>query len=248
MGRERCCDVVNRGVAAWNGKIYVGTLDGRLRRARRGDRQARVEHAHDRPATQRYTITGAPRVVKGKVLIGNGGAEFGVRGYVSAYDAETGKLAWRFYTVPGNPARRLRERGDGDGREDLERRVVEARRRRHGRGTRWPTTPSSISSIVGIGNGSPVEPSAPQPRRRRQPVPLVDRRARARRRRVRLALPNRRPARRGTSRPRSRSWSRISTSTARMRRVVMQAPKNGFFYVLDAKTGKLISARQRSRR
>ena len=51
-----------------------------------------------------YTITGAPRVVKGKELIGNGGAEYGVRGYVTAYDAESGEQAWRFYTVPGNPA------------------------------------------------------------------------------------------------------------------------------------------------
>ena len=51
-----------------------------------------------------YTITGAPRVVKGKVIIGNGGAEYGVRGYVSAYDASTGVMDWRFYTVPGNPA------------------------------------------------------------------------------------------------------------------------------------------------
>jgi hypothetical protein len=51
-----------------------------------------------------YSITGAPRVVKDKVIIGNGGAEFGVRGYVTAYDAATGEEAWRFYIVPGNPA------------------------------------------------------------------------------------------------------------------------------------------------
>ena len=52
-----------------------------------------------------YTITGAPRVANGLVYIGNGGAEYGVRGYVSAYDAETGELRWRFYTVPGDPAK-----------------------------------------------------------------------------------------------------------------------------------------------
>src|SRR5690606_7117748 len=52
-----------------------------------------------------YTITGAPRVVKGKVVIGNGGADLGLRGYVSAYDARTGELAWRFYTVPGDPSK-----------------------------------------------------------------------------------------------------------------------------------------------
>ena len=98
-----CCDVVNRGVAAWQGKIYVGTLDGRL---------VALDASTGKPVWQtltidskrRYTITGAPRVVQGKVIIGNGGAEMDARGYVSAYDAETGKLVWRFYTVPGNPA------------------------------------------------------------------------------------------------------------------------------------------------
>src|SRR6185369_820163 len=55
------------------------------------------------PAGSRYTITGAPRVFNGKVLIGNGGAELGVRGYVTAYDAASGKQLWRFYTVPGDP-------------------------------------------------------------------------------------------------------------------------------------------------
>ena len=55
------------------------------------------------------------------MIIGNAGAEFGVRGYVSAYDAETGKLAWRMYTVPGDPQARLRVEGDGAGGEDVER-------------------------------------------------------------------------------------------------------------------------------
>ena len=98
-----CCDVVNRGVAVWEGKVFVGSFDGRLIAldAATG-RELWDVNTIDR--TKPYTITGAPRVVKGKVLIGNGGAEFGVRGYLSAYDAETGALAWRFYTVPGNPA------------------------------------------------------------------------------------------------------------------------------------------------
>ena len=99
-----CCDVVNRGVALWNGKVFVGSLDGRLIAldAATG-RELWDVNTIDR--TKPYTITGAPRVVKGKVLIGNGGAEFGVRGYISAYDAESGQLAWRFYTVPGDPAK-----------------------------------------------------------------------------------------------------------------------------------------------
>ena len=103
-GVNACCDVVNRGVAAWKGKLFLGTIDGRL---------VALDQATGKPLWDvltvdpklRYTITGAPRVVKGKVIIGNGGAEMGVRGYVSAYDAETGKMIWRFYTVPGDPSK-----------------------------------------------------------------------------------------------------------------------------------------------
>ena len=103
LGVRGCCDVVNRGVAAWKGKIYVGTFDGRLVAldARSGKQIWSVMTVDpDKP----YTITQAPRVIKGRVVIGNSGAEYGVRGYISAYDAETGALAWRFYTVPGDPA------------------------------------------------------------------------------------------------------------------------------------------------
>ena len=104
LGVKGCCDVVNRGVAAWNGKIYVGTFDGRLVALDARDRQAGVERGHRRPE-QALTITEAPRVVKGRVIIGKSGGEYGIRGYISAYDAETGKLAWRFYTVPGDPSK-----------------------------------------------------------------------------------------------------------------------------------------------
>jgi quinohemoprotein ethanol dehydrogenase len=99
-----CCDVVNRGVAAWNGKIFVGTLDGRLIALDAKTGRLVWETLTIDP-NFRYTITGAPRVAKGKVIIGSGGGEFGVRGYVSAYDSETGKLVWRFYTVPGDPSK-----------------------------------------------------------------------------------------------------------------------------------------------
>jgi alcohol dehydrogenase (cytochrome c)/quinohemoprotein ethanol dehydrogenase len=99
-----CCDVVNRGVAAWHGKIFVGTLDGRLI-ALDAATGSRIWETLTIDPNFRYTITGAPRAVKGKIIIGNGGGEFGVRGYVSAYDSETGKLVWRFYTVPGDPSK-----------------------------------------------------------------------------------------------------------------------------------------------
>ncbi len=102
--RSICCDVVNRGVALYHGKVYVGTLDGRL---------IALDAKSGTPAwdittvdqSKPYAITGAPRIAKGMVLIGNAGAEYGVRGYLSAYDAETGKLVWRTYTVPGDPTR-----------------------------------------------------------------------------------------------------------------------------------------------
>jgi quinohemoprotein ethanol dehydrogenase len=101
-GVYACCDVVNRGVAVWQSKVYVGTLDGylvALDAATGKELWRKLTIDKSRP----YTITGAPRVVKGKVIIGNGGAEYGVRGYVSAYEAETGQRVWRFWTVPGHP-------------------------------------------------------------------------------------------------------------------------------------------------
>jgi quinohemoprotein ethanol dehydrogenase len=102
LGVRACCDVVNRGVAAWKGKIFVGTFDGRLV-ALDAQTGKQVWSVMTVDPSKPYTITQAPRVIKGRVVIGNSGGEYGVRGYISAYDAETGKLDWRFYTVPGDP-------------------------------------------------------------------------------------------------------------------------------------------------
>ncbi|MGC6534863.1 MAG: PQQ-binding-like beta-propeller repeat protein, partial [Parvibaculales bacterium] len=101
--RKAGCDVVNRGVAVYDGAVYVASLDGFLiaLNAETGDEIWRVDTIIDR--SRAYTITGAPRVANGRVFIGNGGGEFGVRGYVTAYDAKTGDQDWRFYTVPGDP-------------------------------------------------------------------------------------------------------------------------------------------------
>jgi quinohemoprotein ethanol dehydrogenase len=101
--RTICCDAVNRGVALYNGKVYLGTLDGRL---------IALDAKTGKPVwdvitvdqSKPYAISGAPRIAKGKVLIGNAGSEFGVRGFISAYDTESGKLIWRTFTVPGDPA------------------------------------------------------------------------------------------------------------------------------------------------
>jgi quinohemoprotein ethanol dehydrogenase len=105
--RERayfiCCDVVNRGVALYRGKVYVGMLDGRLI-ALNAQSGTPVWTAMTADPAKPYSITGYPRIAKGLVIIGNAGSEYGVRGYISAYDAETGKPAWRTYTVPGDPS------------------------------------------------------------------------------------------------------------------------------------------------
>ena len=103
-GPSLCCGPGNRGVAVYDGKVYVGTLDARL--VALDAETGKVDW--DVPTAEKntdYSITGAPLIVKGKVIIGNGGGEFAVRGYISAYDAETGKLDWRFYTVPGDPSK-----------------------------------------------------------------------------------------------------------------------------------------------
>ena len=239
-GPKACCDVVNRGVAAYRGRIYVGTLDGRLVAL-----DARTGAVHWEKVTvdqsRPYTITMAPRVVKGNVIIGNGGAEFGVRGYVSAYDAGSGELAWRFYTVPGDPAQPV----ENPALEKALPTWTGATWWKIGGGaTVWDAIafdPELDLLYVGTGNGSPWS------RHIRSPeggdnlyVSSI------------LAL-----------RPDSGelvwyyqttpgdNWDYTSTQhiiladltiDGAQRKVLMQAPKNGFFYVLDRATGELISA------
>ena len=239
FGVKACCDVVNRGVAVWEGKVFVGTIDGRLIAldAATGEELWDVVTVDQ---SQPYTITGAPRVVKGKVLIGNGGAELGVRGYVSAYDAETGDMDWRFYTVPGNPA-------DGFETETLEM-AAETWSGEWwtigGGGTVWDSMsydPELDLLYIGVGNGSPwnhtfrsngegdnlfltsivaLDPDDGSYVWHYQTTP-------------------------------GETWDHTSTQQMILadleidgeeRQVIMQAPKNGFFYVLDRATGELISA------
>jgi quinohemoprotein ethanol dehydrogenase len=193
-GVSACCDVVNRGVAIWEGMIYVGTIDGRLIAldAKTGEKKwEQVTVDQSKP----YTITGAPRVVKGKVIIGNGGAELGVRGYISAYDAKTGEMAWRFYTdaQPEQAARQRRLRQVLRRHRPTPRGATMANGPKPAAaarpGTAWPTIQSSTSLYVGIGNGTPWNQRR-DPVWRRQPAPVVHPRAEARHRRIRLALPD----------------------------------------------------------
>jgi quinohemoprotein ethanol dehydrogenase len=239
-GRHACCDVVNRGVTLYQGRVYVGALDGRLVAldAKTGER---VWETLTIDPAKPYTITGAPRAAQGLVFLGNGGAEFGVRGYVSAYDAETGALAWRFYTVPGPP---------GQPREHPALEVAaktwsdDATWESGLGGTVWDSLaydPALELLYVGVGNASPYD------RRVRSPgggdnlflSSILALRART----GELAWHYQTTP--------GENWDFTATQHmiladlelgGRTRRVLMQAPKNGFFYVLDRATGELLSA------
>jgi quinohemoprotein ethanol dehydrogenase len=98
-----CCGPVNRGVALYKGKVYVGLLDGRV--VALDQETGKVVWTVKDTPNDDTILTSALRVVKGKLIVGSSGAEQAVRGYFSAYDPETGKRLWRFYTVPGDPSK-----------------------------------------------------------------------------------------------------------------------------------------------
>ncbi|MBN8818038.1 MAG: PQQ-dependent dehydrogenase, methanol/ethanol family [Sphingomonas sp.] len=242
--RLACCGAGTRGIAAWNGKIYIAALDGRLIAldARNGKELWTVQTFDRKHA---YSITGSPRVFDGKVVIGNSGADYGVRGFVAAWDAETGRKLWKFYTVPGNPA-------DGPDGEASDGAMARALPSWHGEwwkygggGTAWDSLvydPALKLVYIGTGNGAPlswhfrsegkgdnlylcsivaVDAETGQYKWHYQMVPEDD-------------------------------WDFTCTQPmmladlkikGRTRQVIMQAPKNGYFYVLDRKTGALLSAR-----
>ena len=243
-GAHACCDVVNRGVAVWEGKVFVGTIDGRLVAldAATGDELWDVVTVdQERP----YTITGAPRVVRDKVIIGNSGAELGVRGYLSAYDTNTGELVWRFYTVPGNP-----EEGPDNAASDAAFAQFAGETwagnwwELGGGGTVWDSIvydPEFDQLLVGVGNGAPW-----------------NHRARSAGEGDNLFLSSILALDPDTGAYKwhyqlnpGETWDFTATQQITLadleidgetRKVLMQAPKNGFFYVIDRSNGKLISA------
>lgn len=243
-GQRGCCDVVNRGAAYYDGKIYVGTYDGRLIAldAKTGN-VIWSEQTVDRKYP--YTITGAPRVVRGKVIIGNGGAELGVRGYVTAYDAQTGKQAWRFYTIPGDPAK-------GPDGEISDKVLAEKAKSTWfgkwydygGGGTVWDAIvyDAELNQLyLGVGNGSPwnhnIRSEGKGDNLFLSSIVAVD--------------PDTGAYKWHYQETPGDSWDFTATQPiilatlkieGRDRKVLMQAPKNGFFYVIDRQDGKLISA------
>ena len=236
-----CCGAVNRGVALWSDKVYVATLDGRLIALDRHS-GASVWSAQTTDTAQNYAITGAPRIVNGKVIIGNGGSEFGVRGYVSAYDATSGDMLWRFYTVPGNPA-------DGFENPQLEMAAKtwtgEWWKLGGGGGTVWDAMaydPQLNQLYIGVGNGGPHN------RRLRSPGGGDN-----------LFLSSIVALNPDTGayvwhyqQTPGDSWDYTATQhivvaditwEGKPRKVLLHAPKNGFFFVIDRTTGKLLSAK-----
>jgi quinohemoprotein ethanol dehydrogenase len=239
-GVNACCDVVNRGVAVWRSKVFFGTLDGRLI-ALDAKTGKEVWETLTIDRRFRYTITGAPRVVKDLVVIGNGGAEMSVRGYVSAYDAETGKIVWRFYTIPGDPSK------------PFENPILSKAAKtwtgqwwKHGGGgTVWDSIvydPELDLLYIGVGNGAPwnwrirspgggdnlflssvvaLKPETGEYVWHYQETP-------------------------------GEMWDFTAsqqitladvTINGQPRKVIFHAPKNGFFYVIDRTNGELISAK-----
>jgi quinohemoprotein ethanol dehydrogenase len=240
--RSACCDAVNRGLAVWKGKVYTASLDGYLIAldAKSGKALWRTDTFVSRK--RNYTSTGAPYIAGDNVLIGNAGGELGARGYIGAYNAQTGKLAWRFWAVPGDPAN-----GPDETPEVTLARKTWAADTRWGLGAGggpWDAIgydPDLHMVYVGMGNGDP------HPRWLRGANHGDD-----------LFLSSIVALDEATGRLKwyyqetpGDSWDYDATAPmiladlswkGRVRKVLMQAPKNGIFYVLDRGTGELLAA------
>ena len=237
-GVKACCDVVNRGLAAWGNMLFLGTLDGRLIALDRGTGReiwSKVTVDQDKS----YTITGAPRVIDGMVIIGNGGAEFGVRGFVAAYDAATGKQLWKFYTVPDRP---------GANEAEYLKAAETSWKGEYwnigGGGTVWDAMaydPELGLLYVGVGNGSPWNQAYRSPGGGDNLYLSSI---------VAIKVKTGEYAWHYQTTP-GETWDYTATQhimladleiDGKTRKVLMQAPKNGFFYVIDRTTGEFISA------
>jgi quinohemoprotein ethanol dehydrogenase len=239
--RGSCCDIVNRGVAVWRGKVYVGSFEGILYALDAKDGTVRWQVDTFIDHERAYSITGAPQIAGKVVVIGNGGAEFDSRGYVSAYDLETGHLVWRFYTVPGDPNKPYENKALA-----MAARTWDPHRdpARGGGGNAWDAfayDPKTNLVYFGTGNGAPWNS------RYRSPsggdnlfIASI----------VALKADTGEYVWHYQETPGDR-WDYDATTHLMLatlkingadRDVLMQASKNGFFYVLDRATGELLSA------
>ncbi len=239
-GHKRQGFVHSRGLSIYGNKLFAATWDGRLLALDRATGK-QIWSTRTFPLTEPRYITGAPKAFKGKVLIGNGGTEHGPgRGYVTAYNSETGKQEWRFYIVPGNPA---------DGFEspamEMAAKTWTGEWWKHGGGGHaWHafTYDAELDALyIGTGNGAPWN------QRLRSPgggdnlflcsVVALD--------------PDTGEYRWHYQTTPAETWdfnSNMDIVLADLEidnkqvKAIMHAPKNGFFYVIDRRTGKLISA------
>lgn len=236
-----CCGQVNRGVAVWESRVFVASIDGFLYAldAASGKELWRVDTITDH--SRGYTITGAPYIAGDAVVIGNSGADFDARGYVTAYEMKSGRERWRFYTVPGDPARGVEHEELAMALETWD---PESLWEVGLGGTVWDGMaydPELDLLYVGTGN------STPYPRELRSPAGGDNLFLSS------ILAINPKDGRlvwHYQTTPRE-NWDYTSTQKlilaeivigGRQRRVIMQAPKNGFFYVLDRESGELLSA------
>ena len=238
-GEKVCCDVINRGVAIYKNSIYVGSLDGRLiaLNAKNGEKKWEVVTVDQ---SKPYSITGAPRIVKGKVIIGNGGADFGVRGYVTAYDAITGEEEWRFYCVPGNP----NEPFESEAMKVAAETWTGEWWKYGGGGTPWDAMafdPELNLLYVGTGNGAPWNRDLRSPEGGDN-LYLSS---------IVALNPDDGELEWYYQTTPGDTWDYTATQhiiladieiDGKERKVLMQAPKNGFFYMIDRSNGAFISA------
>lgn len=243
VNQRACCDEVNRGVAVWKGKVYVAAFDGHLIAldATTGREVWNVDTIVDKKRA--YTSTGAPEVAGKVVVIGNAGSEYDARGYVSAYDLDTGKFAWRFYTVPGDPSK------------PYENPELEAAAKTWDAKSNWPMggggtvwgdmvyDPELNLLYFGTGNGTYYDQS------KRSPsggdnlyISSI----------IALNPDTGRMAWYYQAAP-GDQWDYDVVQQivladikidGQVRKVLMQAPKTGFYYILDRKTGKVLSAKK----
>lgn len=233
-----CCDAVNRGVALYGDSVFVGTLDGRL--VALDQKTGKVQWSKVVvPNQQDYTITGAPRVVKGKVLLGSGGSEYKARGYLAAYDAKTGNEVWKFHTVPGNPA----DGFENKAMENAARTWTGEWWKLGGGGTVWDSiTYDPVTNLVLFGTGN-AEPWNPAPTGREGDTLYTSSI-------VAVNADTGEYVWHYQETPEDRwdfdSNAQITladlTIDGQPRHVALHAPKNGHVYILDAKTGQFLSA------
>jgi quinohemoprotein ethanol dehydrogenase len=238
-GPSLCCGPGNRGVAVYDGKVYVGTLDSKLV-ALDAETGKVVWTAQTAEANEDYSITGAPLIVKGMVIIGNGGAEFAVRGYVTAYDAETGKQLWRFYTVPGDPSKPFENKAMAAAAKTWKGDWYKL----GGGGSPWDAfayDPKMDLLYLGTANGGPwVSKFRSQGGDNLYLCSVIA-----------LKPETGKFVWYFQTTPNDEwDYDAVQNLTiadlkidGKMRHVILQAPKNGFFYVLDRKNGKFISGK-----